>query len=272
MPYRRVTFWATSVKCQQNVVSQTKGVKTAVTHRFFIPPESITPPTVVLPGDVARQLKTVLRMQPGDSIVVLDNSGREWQVRLTEVGKTAVRGEIVGQAQAQGEPALHLTLYQGTLKAQKFEWVLQKGVELGVSSFVPLICQRSVVRDSAALAKKGERWQRIIREAAEQVGRGLLPRLEPAMPFEQAMRHAYAAPLRLMLWEEAAGPSLKAALTGARRIALFVGPEGGFAAAEAATAQQVGFQVVKLGPRILRAETAGLAATAAIMYELGEWG
>jgi 16S rRNA (uracil1498-N3)-methyltransferase len=243
-----------------------------VTHRFFIPPDWITPPTVTLREDVARQLRTVLRMQPGDVIIVLDNSGREWQVRLTEVGKTAVRGKIVSQHQAQGEPKLHLTLYQGTLKAQKFEWVLQKGTELGVGSFVPLICQRSVVRDSVALTKKEERWQRIIQEAAEQAGRGRLPQLEPAMPFNQAVRHAYAAPLRLMLWEEAASQGLKAALAEAKRIVLFVGPEGGFSVEEAAIVQQLGFQVVKLGPRILRAETAGLAATAAIMHELGEWG
>jgi 16S rRNA (uracil1498-N3)-methyltransferase len=242
-----------------------------VAHRFFIPPDWITPPTVTLQGDVARQLRTVLRMQPGDTITVLDNSGRAWQVRLTEIGKTVVQGEIVSQEQVQGEPDLHLTLYQGTLKAQKFEWVLQKGTELGVSRFVPLICQRSVVRDSAALAKKEERWQRIIREAAEQAGRGKLPQLEPAMTFDEAVRHAYAAPLRVMLWEEAAGPGLKAALTGANRIALFVGPEGGYTAGEAAAAQQLDFQVARLGPRILRAETAGLAAAAAIMYELGEW-
>jgi 16S rRNA (uracil1498-N3)-methyltransferase len=243
-----------------------------VTHRFFIPSDSITPPTVTLPGEIARQLRTVLRMQPGDLIIVLDNSGREWQVRLIEMGKTAVKGEIVSQQQTHGEPKLHLTLYQGTLKAQKFEWVLQKGTELGVGSFVPLICQRSVVRDSTALAKKAARWQRIIREAAEQAGRGRLPRLERAMSFEQGVRHAYAAPLRLMLWEAAVGSSLKVALTGASQIALFVGPEGSFTPEEAATAQQLGFQAVKLGPRILRAETAGLAATAAIMHELGEWG
>ncbi len=242
-----------------------------MSHRFFIPPNWITPPTVTLQGDVARQLRTVLRMQPGHTIIVLDNSGREWQVKLTEIGKSTAQGEIVSEEQVESEPKLHLTLYQGTLKAQKFEWVLQKGTELGVSGFVPLICQRSVVRDSAALTKKEERWQRIIREAAEQAGRGKLPHLEPALPFDQAMRHAYATPLRVMLWEEALAPGLKTALVKTNRIALFVGPEGGFTAEEAATAQQMSFKVVKLGPRILRAETAGLAATAAIMYELGEW-
>jgi len=215
----------------------------------------------------------VLRLRPGDIIVVLDDSGREWQVRLIEIGKESVQGQLVSQQQSQGEPALHLTLYQGTLKAQKFEWVLQKGTELGVSRFVPVVCQRSVVREADALAKKQERWQRIIREAAEQAGRGRLPQLEPALPFDRAVQHAYAASLRLMFWEQATGLNLKATLRGAgiNRAALLVGPEGGFTAEEAQLAGQFGFQLVKLGPRLLRAETAGLAAASAIFFELGEW-
>jgi 16S rRNA (uracil1498-N3)-methyltransferase len=244
-----------------------------VTHRFFIPPAWLTPPTVTLRDDIARQIRSVLRLRPGDIIIVLDNSGREWRVRLTETDKEAVQGQLVDQQQAQGEPGLHLTLYQGTLKAQKFEWVLQKGTELGVSRFVPVICHRSVVREADALAKKQERWQRIIQEAAEQAGRGRLPQLEPALSFDQAVRQAGAAPLRLMFWEEATGLNLKAALgdASASRVGLLVGPEGGFASEEAQLAGQLGFQLVKLGPRLLRAETAGLVAAAAIFYQLGEW-
>ena len=111
----------------------------------------------------------------------------EWQVKLTSVRKTSVDGEIIGQSAAQGEPTVRLTLYQGALKGQKFEWVLQKGTELGVSCFVPTVCERSVVRNLGALDKKQERWQHIIREAAEQSGRGKLPRLEAAMPLAEAM-------------------------------------------------------------------------------------
>ena len=169
-----------------------------MTHRFFIPPNWIEPPTVHLHGQTARQIKTVLRMRPGDEIIVLDNSGTEWQVRLTEVGQDAVRGQLISQQSARAEPSLHLTLYQGTLKAQKFEWVLQKGTELGVSCFVPTICQRSVTHNIDALAKKQERWQRIIREAAEQSGRGLLPRLEPSMTLAEAVQYAGSNSLILM--------------------------------------------------------------------------
>ena len=176
-----------------------------MTHRFFIPPNWITPPTVTFAGDTARQIRKVLRMRPGEELIVLDNSGREWQVTLTEVHQDLVQGQVVSQQVAPGEPGLHLTLYQGTLKAQKFELILQQCTELGISRFVPTVCQRSVVSDREALHKKQERWQRIIKEAAEVNGRGRLPQLEPAMSFEQAIRHAYAAPLRLMLWEEATG-------------------------------------------------------------------
>ncbi len=215
----------------------------------------------------------MLRMRPGDNIIVLDNSGIEWLVILTEVGPGSVRGQLVGQQPIQNEPTLHLTLYQATLKAQKFEWVLQKGTELGVGRFVPTICQRSVGRDVETLAKKRPRWQHIIREAAEQSGRGMLPQLAAAIPWVEAVRHASSNSLRLMLWPEATALTLKEVLAGVRTdmVALFIGPEGGFTAEEAALARQAGLELVRLGPRILRAETAGLAACSAIFYALGEW-
>jgi len=249
-----------------------------VTHRFFIPSAWLTPPTVTLHGETARQIQTVLRMKPGDEIIVLDNSGLEWQVRLTEMSKDQVQGQLVNQQPAQGEPSLHLTLYQGTLKAQKFEWVLQKGTELGVSRFVPTLCQRSVVNSVDDLTTKQARWERIIQEAAEQSRRGRLPRLEQAMPLATAIKRAsqptQPAPLRIMPWEEATGPGLKTVLAGHKfqAVAVFIGPEGGFAATEAAMAREAGVNLVKLGPRILRAETAGLAVCAAILYEMDEWG
>ncbi len=185
-----------------------------------------------------------------------------------------VRGQIMAQKPCPAEPGLHLTLYQGTLKAQKFEWVLQKGTELGVTRFVPVICQRSVVNRAEAVDGKSARWAEIIREAAEPSGRGRLPKLAPAMSWPEAVRAACTADITLMPWEEApAGHSLKTALEGAAgdSIALLIGPEGGIAPAEAALAQAAGVQLVTLGPRILRAETAGLAACAAIMFHFNQW-
>lgn len=227
---------------------------------------------------MAHQIKTVLRLQAGDEIIVLDNSGQEWRVRLITVGKSEVQGEIISQQPARGEPALQITLYQGTLKGQKFEWVLQKGTELGISRFTPLICRRSVVNKSREIMEKYPRWERIIQEAAEQSRHGRLPELTPPLALAEAVRQVGESTspesMVLMPWEEASGPSLKAILTQTRprQIAVFIGPEGGFTPEEAALAQAAGVRLVKLGPRILRAETAGLAVCAALLYELGEWG
>jgi 16S rRNA (uracil1498-N3)-methyltransferase len=242
-------------------------------HRFFISPSYINSPIINLDGETAHQIRTVLRLRPGDEIVVLDNSGLEWQVRLTEVSKNKVQGQITAQKPVQGEPAVQLILHQGTLKGQKFEWILQKGTELGVSGFVPVVCQRSVVRDPEALGKKEKRWQQIIREAAEQSGRGKLPHLEQARSFTEAIQHAQSKGVILMPWEEASGVTLKQALVEAQgdSIALFIGPEGGFTSDEAVLAEQAGATLITLGPRILRAETAGLAVCAAILYEMDEW-
>jgi 16S rRNA (uracil1498-N3)-methyltransferase len=243
-----------------------------VTHRFFIPAHWLTPPTVTLHGETARQIQTVLRMRPGDEIVVLDNSGREWQMRLTGMSKGQVQGQLVAQQLAQAEPNLSLTLYQGMLKAQKFEWVLQKGTELGISRFVPTICQRSIVGKANDLSGKQSRWERIIQEAAEQSCRGKLPRLEPAVSLEAAIREVASQTdsLLVMPWEEATGPTLKMMLAGVKpqSVGVFIGPEGGFSPEEAALAGEAGIRLVSLGPRILRAETAALAVCAIILYEM----
>ena len=231
---------------------------------------------MTLQNQVARQIKQVLRLKPGDTIMVLDNSGLAWQVELTQLADRVVQGQIISQQQAGGEPGVEITLYQGTLKAQKFEWVLQKGAELGICRFVPIICGRSITNNMAALAKKHSRWQRIILEAAEQSQRGKLPDLEQAVSFSEALDQLNPASLSLMPWEAApTTPTLKTILQESelnRPIAIFIGPEGGFSPAEADLARDRGVYLVKLGPRILRAETAGLALCSALLYEMNEWG
>jgi 16S rRNA (uracil1498-N3)-methyltransferase len=199
-------------------------------HRFFIPPEWITPPTVHLQGSIARQIKTVLRMQPGDEVVVLDNSGMEYHAKITQVDKDLVEARIIKHTLSRGEPKLRITLYQGTLKGQKFEWVLQKGTELGIAHFVPTICERSVINKVETLTKKYTRWQEIIREAAEQSGRGKLPHLAQPLALAEAVQHAQTLPLILMPWEEAAELTLDTVLnqTRAETMGIFIGPEGGF--------------------------------------------
>ena len=174
---------------------------------------------------------------------------------------------------APAEPALRLTLFQCTLKADKFEWILQKGTELGVARFVPVVSARSVVRPAAALLPKYERWRAIVREAAEQSGRTRLPELATPVEFSEALRSS--AQLRLLPWEEAEvdrAEGLGQAVSAASPsdAALLVGPEGGLTAEEVMAAQAAGWRTVTLGARTLRAETAALAAIAVIMDRQGE--
>ncbi len=243
-------------------------------HRFFVPPDCIQGDAVALPGDVARQLARVLRARPGDQVIVLDSSGWEYQVTLTRVDAGLATGTVTGRQASQGEPQVRVTLYLGVLKGDKLELVLQKCTELGVAAFVPVFCARSVPRDRQGQWAEGRypRWRKIIAEAAEQSRRGLLPSLEAPLEFQQACDTCQG--LGLVPWEEERTTGLRAALVGWRKgggpIGIFIGPEGGFTREEVDYARARGIVPVSLGRRILRAETASIAAVAAIMYDLGE--
>ena len=245
-------------------------------HRFFVPPHSIKESRVALRGTIVHQIRDVLRMRPGDEIVLLDNSGFAHRTELVTIDRDAVRGRVIEKWKLETEPQARITLYQGLLKGQKFEWVLQKGTEIGIVTFVPVLAARCVIGTvNDVSAARIERWERIIVEAAEQAGRAALPHLANAMLFAHACERAGRAGLALIPWEGEHSRGLREALQDiakSKEIGLFIGPEGGFAEEEIATAQDRGVVPVSLGPRILRAETAGLAAAAAILYELGDLG
>jgi 16S rRNA (uracil1498-N3)-methyltransferase len=253
-------------------------------HRFFVSPDQLEDDKVTITGPAAHQIRNVLRLSPGAAIVVLDNSGWEREAEIVEVGQEQVAGRVLSKTLATGEPRTKVSLYQGVLKGSHFELVLQKGTELGIVEFVPLISQRCVIASLDDVNKKRDRWQRIVQEAAEQSRRGRLPRLQSAMLFPQACERAKrTGGLSLMPWEEEKKVSLKVVFgreTKGKKslsfpsrpfsINLFIGPEGGFTSEEVTLAQRYGIVPITLGPRILRAETAGLVATAAILYELGD--
>ena len=249
------------------------GGAQTVTHRFFIPPKSIHDDRVTLRGTIVHQIRDVLRMKPGDPIILLDNSGWAHQTELITIDRDTVRGRIVEKWELTTEPITQITLYQGLLKGQKFDWVLQKGTEIGISAFVPVLAARCVMSSLDELSDaRQERWERIIVEAAEQAGRARVPRLTDAMIFSHACEQAQRSGLALILWEEEHNRGLQETLraeTKPREIHLFIGPEGGFAAEEITLAQERGIMPVSLGPRILRAETAGLAAASAILVRVG---
>jgi 16S rRNA (uracil1498-N3)-methyltransferase len=247
-------------------------------HRFFVPPDWLEEDKVTIVGSLVHQIRNVLRLRPGDHIVVLDNSGWEQEVEIARVGREHVSGQVVDKRLASNEPRTKITLYQGVLKGRCFEFALQKGTELGLVEFVPIISDRCVIANLDDVNKRRERWQRIVLEAAEQSRRGRLPRLRPAMLFRPACEGARQGGLSLIPWEEARdreeAASLRSVLQGEEQppfsVNIFVGPEGGFTPDEVALARQYSLIPISLGPRILRAETAGLVAAAAIFYELGD--
>lgn len=239
-------------------------------HRFFVSPDSIRNGIVHFTNAQAHQLRDVLRMRAGDEVVVLDNAGSEYRVVLQHVTREEARGEIAQQHAATGEPRTQIILYQALLKADKFEWVLQKGTELGIAAFSPIVSERSVQEVGK---QKFARWSHIVTEAAEQAGRGKIPPLYGHQLLSHALRVApQHGGLVLLAWEQETKFDLQTVLgnSDAITIHLFIGPEGGLTENEIADAREKGAQPITLGNRILRAETAGLVAASAIFFARGD--
>jgi 16S rRNA (uracil1498-N3)-methyltransferase len=247
-----------------------RGPRPGVTlHRFFLLPGMIRADAVTFPGESSRQIEQVLRMKPGDRVVVLDGSGMEYIVVLKKVGRTTT-GAVEEQRLNETEPTIQLTLYQGLLKGAKFELVVQKCTEIGVSRIVPVASTRAVPAEPSASRQK--RYETIAREAAEQSGRGRTPEIAGPIRFSEAVEEARASGSAVFCWEEEHDLRLSDLVptNESPQIGLFVGPEGGFTADEAEEARIAGAGVVSLGRRILRAETAAIVGSALLLSRYGE--
>lgn len=245
-------------------------------HRFFVEPGAVQHNRALLRGEVVHQIRDVLRMHPGNEIVLLDNTGMAYHVELTMVERDAVRGRVLQSASANTEPTTKITLYQALLKGQKFDWVVQKGTEVGITAFVPVLCSRCVMGSAEDVGRtRLERWQKIITEAAEQSSRAVLPKLGEVMVLADACHEAGRDGLSLIPWEEERTMGLREALKRdpmSEQVNIFIGPEGGLTEQEIHTAQAAGIIPVSLGRLTLRAETAGLVAATAILYERNDLG
>jgi 16S rRNA (uracil1498-N3)-methyltransferase len=245
-------------------------------NRFFVAASNFEGDRVRLSREQAHQVHQVLRLGAGDTLVVLDDRGMEYDVTLTMVGQKEAVGRVTGSRDAAGEPKVQLTLFQSLLAREKFEWVLQKATEIGVAQFVPVLTGRSLVRTKQIDENKLDRWRRIVTEAAEQSHRGRIPKIEPIVPFGDVFARFVGFDRLLIAAPSQETTGLRDALQGVSRadasIALMIGPEGGFTDEEVAMACQKGAGAVGLGPRILRTETAAVVASALILYELGEMG
>jgi len=237
--------------------------------RFFVPPAALANDSVtIVDRALAHQMSHVLRLQPGDRVLLLDGLGSACEVELSSVARDEVCGLVRARTAAPGEAPLQVTIFLALIRAERFEWALQKSVELGAVRLVPVTFARSLPGDRAD-AHKLERWRRIIREAAEQSCRGLLPQLDPPLSFAEACVQAAQAELPLLLWEGEAPPlrELLRHRPAPTSLSLISGPIAGIRHDELILAQEHGIMPVSLGPRLLRAETAPIVATAAIMYE-----
>jgi len=254
-------------------------------HRFFVSPDLLkeTGAVVSLPKELAHQVRDVLRLAVGERLVLLDNSGDEVLAALDKSSQAGVTVQLVERQAGKSASPVHIILCQGLLKAARFEWILEKGTESGVAVFAPTLCRRSMAGLEDTGPARIQRWQRIIREAAEQSGCSRLPELLPVRPLLHTLNGLPQNALAIMPWEEERNLHLRQVLNSVidRRdaapsttaappvtVVVFIGPEGGFMAEEVRLAQRYGVQVVTLGPRILRAETAALATIANVMYEL----
>ncbi|MGZ6376269.1 MAG: 16S rRNA (uracil(1498)-N(3))-methyltransferase [Ktedonobacterales bacterium] len=232
-----------------------------------------------LPQEVAHQARDVLRLATGDTLHLLDGAGGEFPAEIVSFDRKRVIVRLGPRAQGRAEPATRVVLCQGMLKAAKFEWVLQKCTELGVSAFTPLLTERAVAAAEEAGESKRRRWSRIVAEALEQCGGTRLPEITPPRSLMHALADLPPGGISLIPWEEAAALPLRAALQQSiarssdpnhiPEVRLFIGPEGGFSAGEIALAERAGAIPVTLGPRILRAETAAIVASTLALDTLG---
>ena len=242
--------------------------------RFFVTEDRICGQLIALEPTDAQHVSRVLRMRPGEEITICCGNGQAYHCTLEQVGKSEVTARIVEQEDFNNEPTAFVTVYAGLSKGDRFDYLIQKCVECGASHIVPFTSQHCVVRlEGKDYEKKRQRYARIALEASKQCQRSRVVTVGEIVPFEAALKEAAQSDCGLFLYEKEEQKSLSTVLRGGAgsRFAVVTGPEGGFSEKEALLAQEAGLSCVSIGPRILRCETAPVAAVCAIMYETGNF-
>ncbi len=245
-------------------------------HRFFIP--QLYNEEMFIEGVDARHISKVLRMQPGDKLQIVSDDGVSAMAEITAIASERVSVRCLEKLAESHEPRVRLVLAQGLAKGEKMDFIIQKAVEMGAYSVIPVAMEHSVVRlDGAKAAKKVERWQKIAESAAKQSKRDIIPQVQQVQSMAEMLANCDCT-TKIIAYECEDRLSLKAALKaaeaagGIKELLLIIGPEGGISEGELELARQAGAVPVSLGRRILRAETAGLVAISAIFYETGDLG
>lgn len=240
--------------------------------KFFLNKSQITGDRAVLTGQDVNHIVRVLRAGPGDALLLCDSEGTDYEARILTADRESITAELLRSYPCLNEPKTQVTLFQGLPKQGKMEWIIEKCTEMGVGTIVPVQMDRSVVRLTPEQAeKKLERWRKTAESAAKQCGRGRIPDVRMPVTVPQLAGEVLPDFLLLPYEAERAKP-IRQALVGqkAASAGIFIGPEGGFSPEEVRLLQSLGAHTVTLGRRILRTETAGLAALTVLFYEWDE--
>lgn len=242
-------------------------------YRFFVDEDQIGDKEIAITGGDVNHIRNVLRMKPGDMVVVSDGREKDYCCRLREVGSQRVIGDILEEKEPRGELPARIFLFQGLPKSDKMELIVQKAVELGVYQVIPMVTGRTVVKlDKKKEETKIRRWNGIAESAAKQSQRSMIPRVAEAVSFKEALVRAEDFEVKMIPFENARGMEetkrqMERILPGTD-VGVFIGPEGGFEDEEIWLAREKGVSPVSLGKRILRTETAGLMVLSVIGYLL----
>jgi len=238
-------------------------------RRFIVPTNFIHHDVATLPPEESHHVKNVLRLRSGDEVEILDGEGACYS-GILELRDAQMRVCRLQRIASPAEPAQTLILAAALIKSDKFEWILQKGTELGVEEFIPLQTKFSEIRIPVSkLDSRRARWQRIVGEAAKQCRRLSIPRLSPPITFEDFLAQEDPADSTRLIFCEKAENRWTHTLHLSNRIVICTGPEGGWDADEVRQAAQAGYAPFNLGPRILRAETAAIAAVSILQFQIG---
>ena len=243
-------------------------------HRFFVPEENRTENEIVIHGDDVNHIRNVLRMTKGEKVMVSGGKGVDYECEILAVSDSEIRLLIRDEKPAVSELPVEITLFQALPKKDKMELVIQKAVELGAASIVPVKTKRCVVKlDAKKEEKKVTRWRTIAESAAKQSGRGVLPEVTAVKSFSEALAMADEMNYVMIPYELCEGMKESvlsfteaSQIKKGGRIGIFIGPEGGFERGEVEAAVAQGIKPISLGKRILRTETAGLAALSILMF------
>jgi len=244
-------------------------------RHFYIDPSALTRPLVALRGSEAHHIKNVLRLKPDDRIKLIDGTGSEYEAVIKKLDNEKVEVEIRREFQPPVTTGARIVMAQAFLKEKKMDDLVRKLSELGIAGWIPFFSNRSVARpDKDRLAGRIRRWKRIAAEAVKQCRRRDMLQISEPLSFKEVLESSKTCDLKIVFWENETAPLNRdlGSQVPSKKIVLMLGPEGGFTEQEIEMARHSGFKVAGLGPRILRAETATLAASTLIQYLYGDMG